>query len=144
MSARDKIRSFAESRSGDDELMPPGCLSYGDAREIQAEHDPTGKSQHEPGAKLDGGKVRCGLVIMGFPLALYEISRVATFGAAKYTDHGWSEVPNGEERYTDALLRHLLREGAGERTDPDTGMLHATHVAWNALARLELALRRED
>lgn len=34
------------------------------------EHDPTGRSAHEPGAKLDAGKPRCGLVLGGFSRAL--------------------------------------------------------------------------
>ena len=51
-------------------------------------------------------------------------------------------MTDGERRYTDAMLRHLIREGAGESVDPETGIAHAAHAAWNALARLELALRR--
>ena len=42
--------------------------------------------------------------------------------------------------YTDALYRHLLAESPD---DPDTGLLHAAHAAWNALARLELLLKEE-
>ena len=29
------------------------------------------------------------------------------------------EVPDGERRYTDAMLRHLMREATGEERDPD-------------------------
>ena len=39
------------------------------------------------------------------------------------------------------MLRHLLAEMRGEDVDPDTGLLHAAHTAWNALARLDLMLR---
>jgi hypothetical protein len=35
--------------------------------------------------------------------------------------------------------RHLLGEAQRER-DVETGLLEAAHVAWNALARLELKL----
>ena len=107
------------------------------------ESDPTGKDPHTPGAKLDHGKNRLGLVFGGFPLALAQVGRVATYGAHKYTAHGWEEVPNGAERYTDAMYRHLLAEAQGEAADADTGLLHAAHAAWNALARLELALRTQ-
>lgn len=102
------------------------------------ESDPTGLSQHAPGAKLDAGKNRLGLVLHGFSTALLEVGRVGTYGAGKYTDNGWRTVPNGEERYTDALYRHLLAEAAGETHDPETEVLHAAHAAWNALARLAL------
>lgn len=106
------------------------------------EADPNGKMPNEAGAKLDAGKNRCGLVLFGFARALQEVSKVGTYGANKYTDNGWTEVPDGERRYTDAMLRHLLREATGEECDPDTGLRHAAHAAWNALARLDLALRQ--
>lgn len=106
------------------------------------EADPNGKKPNEAGAKLDAGKNRCGLVLFGFTRALQEVSKVGTYGANKYTDNGWMEVPDGERRYTDAMMRHLLREAEGEECDPDTGLRHAAHAAWNALARLDLALRQ--
>lgn len=106
--------------------------------------DPTGKHQHEPGAKLDHGKPRIGLVINGFARALGEVGRVGTFGAQKYTDNGWIQVENGIERYTDAMYRHLLAEARGEEIDRETYIRHAAHAAWNALARLDLMLRMEE
>jgi hypothetical protein len=106
-----------------------------------ADHDPTGRGQHEPGAKLDGGKIRCGLVLGGFSRALEQVAAVGTYGAAKYTDNGWRSVPSGQDRYTDAMYRHLLAEAQGLECDPESHLLHAAHAAWNALARLELMLR---
>lgn len=108
---------------------------------IITESDPLGKSPNEAGAKLDVGKNRLGLVLNGFALALQEVGLVGTFGANKYTANGWQTVPNGIERYTDAMYRHLLKEAAGEEIDPDSEMLHAAQVAWNALARLNLMLQ---
>ena len=108
---------------------------------IQVEQDPTGKDPHTPGAKLDAGKNRLGLVFGGFCLALEDVGRVGTYGANKYSDHGWATVPNGVERYTDAMYRHLLAESFGEAVDDESQLLHAAHAAWNALARLELLIR---
>lgn len=105
-----------------------------------AESDPHGESPHESGAKLDAGKNRLGLVLGGFSRALQEVGKVGTHGANKYTDNGWIDVPNGHERYTDAMLRHWIEEAAGVSCDKDTNLAHAAHLAWNALARLELAL----
>jgi hypothetical protein len=107
------------------------------------ETDPNGLAAHVPGAKLDRGKVRAGLCIDGFAHALWEVSRVTTFGADKYTPRGWLSVADGVERYTDALHRHLLAEAKGEPVDRDSQLRHAAHAAWNALARLELMLRAE-
>lgn len=109
-----------------------------------SESDPHGKAQNEAGAKLDAGKNRLGLVLLAFSRALMEVGKVGTYGANKYTDNGWLSVPDGERRYTDAMLRHVFREGTGEECDPDTEILHAAHSAWNSLARLELAIRRKE
>lgn len=106
--------------------------------------DPNNIDQHAPGAKLDHGKPRHGLVLGAFSNALTEVAKVGTFGANKYTDNGWLSVPNGLERYTDALLRHHFAEAAGERNDPESELSHAAHRAWNALAVLELALRKKE
>jgi hypothetical protein len=108
------------------------------------ERDPHGKSPHESGAKLDACKNRLGLVLCGFARALQEVGHVGTLGAAKYTDNGWTAVPAGIERYTDAMLRHLLQEARGELHDSDSKLLHAAHLAWNALARLDLIVREQE
>jgi hypothetical protein len=84
------------------------------------------------------------LVLGDFARALRAVGEVGTFGAEKYTDGGWIEVPDGVERYTDALYRHLLAEASGERKDCDSGLAHAAHCAWNALARLDLLIREAE
>ncbi len=93
--------------------------------------------------KHDNGKTRPSLVLLSMSRALQSVSEVATFGADKYTDDGWREVPDGVRRYTDAMLRHLLAEASGEVNDPESGLPHAAHIAWNALARLDLELRAQ-
>jgi hypothetical protein len=103
--------------------------------------DPNGFDQHQPGAKLDAGKIRPQLVLGGFSRALEEVVKVGTYGANKYTDNGWIKVENGIERYSDAAMRHWLEEAQGIECDGESRLLHAAHFAWNALARLELMLR---
>lgn len=110
---------------------------------LPTEADPTGAHPHTPGAKLDAGKLRAGLVLGDFAQALQAVCQVGTFGAAKYTDSGWVAVPDGLHRYTDAMLRHYLAEAAGESRDQQSALLHSAHLAWNALARLELQLRAD-
>lgn len=105
------------------------------------EKDPNGLDPHQPGAKLDDGKIMAGL-LADFSLALLAVAEVGTFGAKKYTRGGWQSVPNGVMRYGDALWRHLLAE-RHEAFAEDSGLKHAAHAAWNALARLELILRAE-
>lgn len=106
------------------------------------ESDPTGRDQHTPGAKLDAGKLRAGLVLGDFASALVEVVKVGTFGATKYTPHGWLSVPDAKERYTDAMMRHWLAIQSGQHPiDPDSGLPHLSHFVWNALAILELEIR---
>jgi hypothetical protein len=97
----------------------------------------------EPGVKLDDEKLDLyGLLLEYFPDALREVCKVSTFGAKKYVKGGWRSVPSGYNRYTSALVRHLV-EGTTERTDSDSGLSHDAHRAWNSLATLQLRLERE-
>lgn len=108
------------------------------------DHDPNGIDQHQPGAKLDALKPRPALVLGGFSRALAAVTHVGTYGAIKYTPRGWESVPDGIERYSEAMMRHWLAEAQGIESDPESNFLHAAHFAWNALARLELILREME
>lgn len=108
------------------------------------EKDPSGKSQHEPGAKMDSGKTLPWLCISGFANALEKVAEVTTIGATKYSPNGWAKVENGSERYMEAAGRHLLALAKGEVFDDGvggTGCMHKAQVIWGLLASLELDLR---
>jgi len=105
------------------------------------EADPTGRSSKDPGSKLDKGKLMPDLVIGGFPRALWEVTRVGTEGANKYTPDGWQTVPGGERRYAEANMRHWLKRKMGRTMDEELPVLHEAQEIWNALASLELKLR---
>jgi hypothetical protein len=108
------------------------------------ESDPLGKTAKEPGSKLDAGKAP---VLRGaiqyFPRAIRYLAEISEIGAKKYSWKGWEKVPDGINRYGDAMLRHLLDEEIKGPIDEDTKCLHAAQVAWNAMARLELILRQQ-
>ncbi len=113
-----------------------------------SEIDPNGKTQHELGAKLDAGKpaVFRGLLDY-FPRGCTAVAEVSTLGAKKYAWKGWEHVPDGINRYGDALARHLLAEcteGLYDNGPKGIGVLHAAQVAWNSLARLELIIREQE
>lgn len=105
------------------------------------------------GKKFDSGKspvVQGGLHY--FPRAIMAVAAVSDYGANKYdvpfSEKNWELVSDGFNRYTDGLGRHLCLEGLEQYdtgTYDPTGakgseLLHAAHVAWNALARLEKLL----
>ena len=107
----------------------------------QIERDPQGLSPHSPGAKLDAGKTLPALVLLDFAHALNAVAEVGTAGAIKYSESGWLQVKDGKKRYENAMMRHWLQKGMGEHVDLGSGQLHQAHIAWNALAVLELMLR---
>jgi hypothetical protein len=109
-----------------------------------AERDPSGLNAKDAGAKLDAGKppVYRG-VIAYFPRAVAAVANVSAAGAAKYSWKGWAGVPDGVNRYGDAMARHALATGRGEVFDSE-GFRHEAQIAWNALARLELILIEEE
>lgn len=97
------------------------------------------------GAKFDQGKPCIfQAIISDFPRAVETVAALSDFGAAKYSRHNWWKVSDGVSRYSDAMVRHLVKEGKGEVLDDESGFHHAASVAWNALARLELMLREEE
>lgn len=104
------------------------------------EVDPHGKAAKEPGSKLDAGKNQPSYAVEYFPRAIGAISDIGEFGARKYTRGGWKTVPDGKLRYKDAMLRHLLKEYIEGPYDQDSKLLHLAHLAWNAMAILELEL----
>ena len=147
--AKTRVPYFFQNRKNAQETLD----AYNQKPQVPGQHEPGAKlddgkikvgvlGQHEPGAKLDDGKIKAG-VLGQFARALMRVAEVGTFGAIKYTRGGWQSVENGEERYEDAKWRHLLN-GYMSEIDPDFGLEHAAHEAWNALAKLELMLRRKD
>lgn len=112
------------------------------------EADPNGIQPSIAGAKLDAGKVD---VLRGaiqyFPNALTAVAHVSELGAVKYSWKGWQSVPDGIRRYGAALARHLRFEADAVDSGPGglgDQVLHASQVAWNALARLELILAEKE
>lgn len=98
-------------------------------------------TQHlQAGKKHDQGKAQPALVLHSMSRAVQAVVEVATFGAGKYSPDNWLLVPDAINRYSNAKQRHMLL-GATESHDEESGLLHAAHEAWNALAVLELMLR---
>lgn len=89
------------------------------------------------------GKIRMELVFNGMPNALMALGKCMTWAieVKGYEEDDFLTVPDGPKKYRGAMLRHDLREILGETVDDESGLIHATHTAWNAMARLEILLR---
>lgn len=78
------------------------------------------------------------------PLPLIEeVVKVYTFGAGKYAENSWQNLPDGYRRYKAALLRHIVASEKGEANDPESGLNHLAHAAWNAIAMLHFKLKEQ-
>lgn len=97
-------------------------------------------------AKYDKAPIYRG-VIERFPMALRAIAKVSVFGARKHEQPigsmSYLDVPDAENVYIDAELRHVIAEAIdGPFNCDDDGLLHKAQKAWNALADLEVYLRQ--
>lgn len=102
---------------------------------------PSSTEPQPAGTKYDQGKVQYTLVP---PYALQEIARNLTAGLDKYKErNNWQRVPDAEQRYMDALMRHFEAIRRGELYDIDSSvpdMPHMAAVAVNAMFLLEFML----
>lgn len=84
----------------------------------------------EEGLRFNAGKIRHDLIE---PFAINELAKVFSKGAEKYKPHNWCAGMKWSTVVA-SLKRHLNAFESGEDYDPETGLLHITHAAWNALA----------
>lgn len=79
------------------------------------------------------------------PLDLVEkVVEVFHMGAKKYEPNSWQGLENGFNRYKSAFFRHLVAFEKGQTTDPESGLNHMAHAAWNALAMLHFAIKEQS
>ena len=93
------------------------------------------------GIKFDKDKRRLAEMILDFAPEIKEVCKIWEFGANKYGKSNWKQLEDAEIRYTNALLRHMVAEETEGAYDEESKLLHAAHVAWNALARLHFILQ---
>lgn len=102
---------------------------------------PTDFDTQLPGTKYDKEKVQYSLIP---PHALHEVARNLTAGLKKYKERdNWKKVQGAQQRYLDALYRHLEAHRRGELYDEEStaeNMLHLSAVVVNALFLMEFIL----
>src|SRR5690606_819772 len=97
------------------------------------------------GVKHNNKKPQMSLLFKQFPKALEAIVKCSEYGNSKYSDFdhdflNFQRVSGGSKTYADASLRHRLQSGL----DEESGLPHAYHIAWNALAELELYIKENE
>ena len=78
------------------------------------------------GLKLDSGKLAYHLLDAE---ALAEQVAVLTYGGILYEPGNWAHVENADDRYFDALQRHLRDARRGRSVDPESSLLSLAHAA---------------
>ena len=99
------------------------------------------KELFDQSKKYDKGKRRFDLVDLG---TVGAIADVLGFGAQKYGENTWQNLPDGEKRYFAALLRHLEAHQKGDLIDAESGLPHIYHVFTNAYFLTYLYNRGEN
>ena len=95
------------------------------------------------GIKYDNNKPRLAEMIVDFKEPLEALCTVWEFGANKYGKSNWKDLENGFDRYSNALIRHLFAEN-NNWFDDESKLLHASHIAFNALARLYFVIKEME
>lgn len=91
---------------------------------------PTEPSTVPEGKKYDSGKPHWDLL----PLSAVEpMVQVLTFGATKYDANNWQSLPDYENRYFAACMRHLRAYQSGELVDGESGLSHLAHAMTNIM-----------
>lgn len=99
----------------------------------------------EIGLKFDDDKPLVGTMLNVFPNAFLELGAVIKKGQEKYPNpNNWKHVEGALTRYQDSLMRHLIYHNKGIEYDAESTKLHLAHVAWNALAILELTIMKKE
>lgn len=82
------------------------------------------------GMKFDGGKAKWFAWFSLVPWdEVRDVGEVLVVGAKKYNRDNWKYVENGQERYFDAMMRHITKRFVlGEINDPDDGLSHLAHA----------------
>ena len=96
------------------------------------------------GVKLNKLKPQISLLFKQFPDALEAIAKCSEYGHKKYKETdadflNFKRVSEGSKAYADAGLRHRLKKGI----DLESMLPHCYHVAWNALAELQLLIEEK-
>lgn len=85
---------------------------------------------NDPAIRYDLGKLQWQLLPED---AIEKIVEIYTHGSIKYTDENWRKGMKWK-RMIGSLKRHTKAFTVGEDIDADSGCLHLSQIAWNAIS----------
>lgn len=125
--------------------QPTVTFSTNSTFPIQMKRGKIIKYERLNGVKHNKNKPKMSVLFKQFPDALEAIVRCSEYGHNKYkeTDKDWlnfKRIEGGSTSYEDANIRHRLQKG----NDLESGLPHKYHIAWNALAELQLWIEENE
>lgn len=72
--------------------------------------------------------------------AIERVILVYQFGAKKYSDRNWEQGLSYSDTF-ESLMRHITAWYNGEQVDPESGLSHLLHAAFNILALITFETR---
>jgi hypothetical protein len=103
----------------------------------KAAYEASGSKQ---GMRFNTGKLRYDLLP---PEGLEELVKVYTMGAEKYAPRNWEKGISVTGCFA-SIMRHSFAWLRGETRDPESGLHHMGHVAWNAIAIVTFYYRKME
>jgi hypothetical protein len=94
--------------------------------------------KEEAALRYDSGKPRYDLIPGD---ALDDLAKLYDYGAQKYAERNW-EKGMSWSRCFGSLMRHAWAFWRGEDIDPESGIHHMTHAAWNCIALVSYSKRK--
>lgn len=93
------------------------------------------------GIRYNQDKLRVDLVS---PYAVEKMAEVLTKGCEKYPANNWRKGLPWMKGVASSLERHLLKFKQGEDYDKESGLLHVSHIATNAMFLIEYYKTRRE
>lgn len=93
-----------------------------------AELDIPQSNNVEGGKKFDGDKLRWDLIDYA---QIKKLASILSFGSKKYQPNNWQKLPEFNDRYFAALMRHITAWRSGELKDSESGVSHLDHAFTN-------------
>jgi hypothetical protein len=93
------------------------------------------------GMKYDSDKPQFSLLK---PEALWELVKVLTFGAKKYSPDNWKLLENSQQRYFDAAQRHMWQWKQGEKLDSESKYHHLAHAMASLMFIMQMDIEQEQ
>lgn len=125
----------------EDMIFPKQFFPQNNCNSLRYKISPQSKNE---GVKYNSNKPKLSMLFIQFPDALKAIVKCSEYGHEKYKEFdkdflNFKKVEGGSKAFADSGLRHRIEKGLDE-----SGLPHQYHVAWNALAELQMWIEEQE